>query len=159
MRLVADTSAIVAAIIVDEPRHAECRTLLDQATHAFVTPHVATEVCYLLSAVGHYEAALDFLTDVSDGFYELVNPEGVDYPVARELVARHGGRLVRKRPKPGSLDLADAMNIVVAAKQETTILATLDHDYRQVEPLRGQKFFTLLPDDFGAPSRGAVSKV
>ncbi|MCL2471037.1 MAG: PIN domain-containing protein [Propionibacteriaceae bacterium] len=147
MRLVADTSVIVAAIIRSEPRHDECNALLDQATHAFITPHVTAEVFYLLSAVGHNEAALDFLTDVTDGFYELVNPQPDDYRVARDLVARYGGQLVRKRPKPGSLDLADAMNTVVAAKQETTIIATLDQDYRQIEPLNGPKFFTLLPDD------------
>jgi len=147
VRLVADTSAIVAAIIRSEPRHTECWGLLDQATHAFIAPHVTAEVFYLLSAVGHHGAALDFLTDVADGFYELVNPEAADYVVARELVARHGGQLKRKRPKPGSLDLADAMNIVIAARQETTIIATLDQDYRQIEPLSGPKFFTLMPED------------
>jgi len=147
VRLVADTSVIIAAIIRSEPRHDECSSLLDQATHAFITPHVTAEVFYLLSAVGHDEAALDFLADVTDGFYELVNPRPDDYRVARDLIARYSGQLVRKRPKPGSLDLADAMNTVVAARQETTIIATLDQDYRQIEPLSGPKSFTLFPDD------------
>jgi len=147
MRIVADTSAIIAAIIRNEPRHEECSALLDQATHAFITPHVTAEVFYLLCAVGHNVAALAFLTDVTDGFYELVNPQPHDYLIARDLAARYGGQLMRKRPKPGLLDLADAMNIVVAARQETTIIASLDQDYRQIEPLGGSKFFTLLPDD------------
>jgi len=147
VRLVADTSAIIAAIIRSEPRHNECNDLLSQATHAFITPHVTAEVFYLLSAVGHNEAALDFLDDVGGGFYELINPVVDDYLVARDLVAKFGGQLERKRVKPGLLDLADAMNVVVAARQETTMIATLDQDYRQIEPLIGPKFFTLLPDD------------
>ena len=147
MRLVADTSAIIAAIIQSEPRHVECKELLDQATHAFITPHVTAEVFYLLGAVWHNEAALDFLADVADGFYELVNPQATDYLVARDLAGRYTGQIARKRPKPGLLDLADAMNLVVAARLETTIIASLDQDYRQITPLAGARFFTLLPDD------------
>jgi len=147
MRLIADTSAIVAAIVADEPRHAECYQMLTDATHAFITPHVATEVFYLLAAAGHQQAAEDFLADVAGGFFELVNPEAGDYAVARDLVARYRGAIHRKRPKPGGLDVADAMNVIAAARQETTMIATLDQDYRVIRPLSGPSYFTLLPHD------------
>ena len=147
MRFVADTSAIIAAIIKDEPRHIECRTILDEAAHVFITPYVTAEVFYLLNSVGHYSAALSFLLDIAEGFYEVVNPDATAYQVARDLIIGISGKLMRKKTKTGSLDLANAMNIVIAAQQETTIIASLDQDYRQVEPLNGPRFFTLLPED------------
>ena len=147
MRMVVDTSAIIAAIVTTEPRHRECRRVLTDATRAFVTPHVTTEVFYLLTAAGHARAAASFLDDVAAGFYELVNPDRADYQAAGEVIARHEGLLQRKKPKAGGLDLADAMNVVAAAKVETTILATLDQDYRRIQPLSGPRFFSLVPDD------------
>ena len=149
MRMVADTSAIVAAIIDTEPRHQDCLRVLTEATRVFVTPQVATEVFYLLTAVGHERAAESFLADIASGFFESVNPDPADYQVAGEVVARYRGVLKRKKPKSGRLDLADAMNVVAAARVETTILATLDQDYRQLQPLGGLRHFSLLPDDCG----------
>ncbi|MDR1237800.1 MAG: PIN domain-containing protein [Propionibacteriaceae bacterium] len=147
MRLVADTSVIVAAIVDNEPRHAQCLAVLESATHAYITPQVVTETCWLLSAAGYRRAAIDFLSDVASGFFELVNPEPSDYVRAGQLIDSYAGTMRRKKPKPGSIDLADAMNVIVAARQETTILATLDQDYRGLKPLVGPAFFTLLPDD------------
>jgi len=39
---------------------------------AFLTPHVATEVCHLLAAAGYGHVVSAFLDDIGDGFYELV---------------------------------------------------------------------------------------
>ena len=147
MRLVADTSVIIAAIIVTEPRHDECLKMLTDATHAFLTPHVATEVCYLLSAAGYGHVVPAFLDDIIGGFYEIVHFDATDYGTAKDLILRYDGTLRRKKLKGGSLDLADAMNVVAAAKTETTLLASLDQDYRAVKPLNGHPYFTLLPDD------------
>jgi len=147
MRVVADTSVIVAAVVSSEPRHDECFRLLTDATHAFVTPHVATETYYLLAAAGYPQAASDFLADIANGFYELAHLDAADYAMAHDLIGRYEGALRRKKPKPGSLDLADAMNVIAAAKKETTLIATLDQDYRAVKPLNGPSYFTLLPDD------------
>lgn len=147
MRLVADTSAIVAAIISTEPRHDECHRVLSEATHAFLTPHAATETYYLLAAAGYRQAAKDFLVDIAGGFYEMVNFDATDYALAKDLIARYEGKTRRKKPKPGSLDLSDAMNVIAAARNETTIIATLDEEYRVVAPLAGPRYFTLLPDD------------
>ncbi|MDR0285082.1 MAG: PIN domain-containing protein [Propionibacteriaceae bacterium] len=147
MRLVADTSVIIAAIIEEEPRHRECHAVLSDAVHAYITPHAATETYYLLAAAGCQSAAEDFLSDIADGFYELVQLEAGDYAVARDVVRHSGGVWRGRRPKPGALDLADAMNVVAAARVETTIIATLDQDYRAIAPLNGPSYFTLVPDD------------
>lgn len=53
----------------------------------------------------------------------------------------------RKRRKPGSLDLADAMNVVVAGSLGTNLVVATDQDYRVVEPLSGHGYFTILPAD------------
>lgn len=53
----------------------------------------------------------------------------------------------RKRRKPRSLDLADAMNIVIASRYRTNILLATDQDYRVTQPLTGHQYFVLLPHD------------
>jgi predicted nucleic acid-binding protein len=147
MRLVADTSVVIAAIIDTEPRHAECLATLEGATRAFICPQVITEVCWLLAAAGHDQAAVAFLADVAAGYYELLNPSAADHARAAEIMAANAGAGRRKKPKRGMLGLADAMNSVIAARAETTLIASLDPDYRAMRPLAGPAYFTLLPDD------------
>ncbi|MEV0489521.1 hypothetical protein [Streptomyces atratus] len=47
-----------------------------------------------------------------------------------------------------TMDLADAVNVVLAEAYETECVLTLDRrDFRAVRPLTGHKAFRLLPDD------------
>lgn len=66
---------------------------------------------------------------------------------AAALIKRYEGRMERKRRKPGSLDLADAMNFVVAERYATNLLLATDQDYRVTTPLSGHHYFVILPDD------------
>lgn len=151
MRVVADTGGIVAAINTAEPGHVEFLGVLESASAVFVTPLVVTEVHHVLTSAGLAEAADDFLDDVVGGFYDLVNPGVADFDRAGGLVQRYRGSMQRKRRKPGSLDLADAMNVVVAAAKSTNLIVATDQDYRRVVPLSGHHGFALLPQDLGAP--------
>lgn len=154
MRVVADTGGIVAAINAAERDHTEFRRVLESASAVFVTPLVVTEVHHVLTSAGLGSAADDFLDDVVGGFYELVNPSATDLARASELVRRHRGTMQRKRLKPGSLDLTDAMNVVVAGSLGTNLLVATDQDYRRVTPLSGHPAFALLPYDLaGRPTR------
>jgi predicted nucleic acid-binding protein len=46
------------------------------------------------------------------------------------------------------LDLADAVNVVLAARYRTDAVLTLDRrDFRAISPLTPHKWFRLLPDD------------
>ncbi len=46
------------------------------------------------------------------------------------------------------LDLADAVNVVLAERYETDTILTLDRrDFRTITPLTDHKFFRLFPDD------------
>lgn len=147
MRVVADTGGIVAAINEAEPEHAAFLAVLQSASVAYLTPLVVTEVHHVLTSAGLPEAADDFIADVSSGFFQLVNPSLADLSKASELVRRYRGSMQRKRRKPGSLDLADAVNVVVAAALGTNLLVATDQDYRSVVPLSGHPAFVLLPYD------------
>lgn len=147
MRVIADTGGIVVAINEAEPDHARFREVLESAATVVVTPLVVTEVHHVLTSGGLPLAADDFLDDVASGFYQLVNPSLADLARARELVRQYRGSMQRKRRKPGSLDLADAMNVVVAGNQGTNLIVATDQDYRAVVPLSGHPAFILLPYD------------
>ena len=130
-----------------EPDHERYRSTLESSSLAVITPLVIAEVHYLLSSGGAHEAASDFLEDVSGGFYDLASPSAEDYAQAATLISRYEGKMERKRRKPGSLDLADAMNIVIASRYGTNILLATDQDYRVTQPLSGHQYFVLLPHD------------
>lgn len=55
---------------------------------------------------------------------------------------------VRRRYEALDLDLADAVNVVLAAEYDTDAILTLDRrDFRVVRPLGRHKAFRVLPDD------------
>jgi predicted nucleic acid-binding protein len=147
VRLIADTGGVVAAMNTAEPDHTRYLAALESASMAVITPHVVAEVHYLLSTVGAHEAAHDFLLDLAGGFYEIASPSPDDYSTAAVLIKRYEGKMERKRRKPGSLDLADAMNVVIAKRYGTNLLLATDQDYRVTVPLSGHHYFVILPQD------------
>jgi predicted nucleic acid-binding protein len=147
MRLIADTGGIVAAMNTAEPEHERFLAALESASMAVISPLVVAEVHYLLSASGAHQAAHDFLEDLAGGFYELAAPQSEDYSAAATLIKRYEGRMERKRRKPGSLDLADAMNIVIANRYTTNLILATDQDYRVATPLSGHHYFVIIPQD------------
>jgi predicted nucleic acid-binding protein len=148
--LIADSGGIVAAMNSAEPDHESYRTTLESASMAVISPLVVAEVHYLLSAIGAHEAANDFLEDLAGGFYDLATISSEDYTVAAGLIKRYEGRMERKRRKPGSLDLADAVNIVLGKRYATNMILATDQDYRVTTPLSGHHYFVLLPRDVEA---------
>jgi predicted nucleic acid-binding protein len=150
VRLIADSGGIVAAMNSAEPDHESYRTTLESASMAVISPLVVAEVHYLLGAIGAHEAANDFLEDLAGGFYELATISSEDYTVAAGLIKRYEGRMERKRRKPGSLDLADAVNIVLGKRYATNMILATDQDYRVTTPLSGHHYFVLLPRDVEA---------
>jgi predicted nucleic acid-binding protein len=130
-----------------EPDHARFLGVVNSAPKVYVTPLVVAETHFILSSGGERDAAAAFLTAVSDGLFQLANPTRADYGRANALVAQYQGTMGRKRRKPGSLDLADAMNVVVAAQLGTNLILATDQDYRAVRPLSRHTAFKLLPWD------------
>jgi predicted nucleic acid-binding protein len=57
-------------------------------------------------------------------------------------------RVIQGRYAALRLDLADSVNVVLAAEYETDCVLTLDRgDFRAVRPLTQHRAFRLLPDD------------
>jgi predicted nucleic acid-binding protein len=57
-------------------------------------------------------------------------------------------RVVQQQYHGLDLDLADAVNVVLAGRYRTDTVLTLDRpDFRAISPLTPHKWFRLLPDD------------
>jgi uncharacterized protein len=135
--IVVDTSVVVAFMNRRDDDHERVAGLMDTVEEdLFTTPLVVAEIEYLVSQAGGSEAALAFYEDLMSGAY-LVEwwPEAVKETVkaAREHRA---------------IGLADASLLALAARLETTRVATLDErHFRAVVPLTGEAAFTILPTD------------
>jgi predicted nucleic acid-binding protein len=138
MTLVCDTSGLVAAYDVNDKSHQDVVDFLDDVREPLVvSPFVAAEVDYLLMK---YAGTADpFIADLADGVYQLEFVSRPDLVEIAELNARY---------RDLKLGLADASNVVLAARHVTTRLLTFDRrDFRAVTPLRAGDAFVLLPEE------------
>lgn len=139
--IICDTSGLYAAAAynADQPGHRE--TLAAVAEHTgplVVSPYVLTELDYLLRTRVGVDAEVGMLRDVQTGAYEVADLSSAELEQAISLIERYVNR---------NLGIADAANVVLAARHRTTRLLTLDaRAYRIVRPLWGDAF-TLLPAD------------
>ena len=143
MIVVADTSGIIAASDRNARESAACREILQQAGTVIISPFVLTEVDHLAKA----------------RFGSLARIGIMDFVIAQARQTRFQipetgieildtARLVQKQYTSPDLDLADAVNVGLAAQYRTDALLTLDRrDFRAVRPLTPHKWFRLLPDD------------
>jgi predicted nucleic acid-binding protein len=135
--IVVDTSVVVAFMNRRDDDHDRVAVWMDTIVEdLFTTPLVVAEIDYLVSQAGGPEAALAFYEDLTSGAY-LVEwwPEAVQETVK---VARDHR----------AIGLADASVLALAARLQTTRVATLDErHFRAVVPLTGEDAFTLLPAD------------
>jgi uncharacterized protein len=141
--VVADTSAIIAASDRNARESAACREILQQAGTVIISPLVLTEVDHLAKArfgSRARTAIMDFvIAQARQGRFQI--PE-----TGIEILET--ARLVQKQYASLDLDLADAVNVGLAAQYRTEAILTLDRrDFRVVRPLTPHKWFRLLPDD------------
>ncbi len=143
MIVIADTSGLVAAFNTANPEHRGARTALRRASATVVSPLVFAEVEHVVTRNLDRKAAHavnDWLLHQEDALRILV-PE-----VAADALRK--ARTVQDRYAGLRLDLADAVNVVLAERYETDGVLTLDRrDFRAIRPLTGHKAFRLLPDD------------
>ena len=137
MTAVLDTSVVVAFMNRRDDDHEQVVTWMETTGEDLVTtPLVVAEIDHLVSRGGGAGAAHAFYEDLAAGAYPVEWwPEAVD-----EIV-----EAARDNPDIG---LADASLLALAARLETTRIATLDErHFRAVRPLTGEAAFTLLPAD------------
>ena len=134
-----DTSGLLAALFVDQRRHAECAGVLTEAEGPLVlSPFVLAELDYLVAKLAGEAVERELLAEVARGAYRLAEVEANDVEEARVVIERYQGL---------GIGLADAITVVLSRRLGCLDLLTLDE--RQFRVLRGFKDrpFRLLPAD------------
>jgi predicted nucleic acid-binding protein len=141
--IVADTSAIIAASDRNARESAACRDILQQAGTVIISPLALTQVDHLAKArfpSRARHAIIDFVIAQARETRFQIPETGIEI--------LDTARLVQKQYANLGLDLADAVNVVLAAQYRTDAMLTLDRRaFRAVRPLTPHKWFRLLPDD------------
>lgn len=143
MIVIGDTSGLIAAVNRTDPDHDRARAAWRQASTTIISPLVVAEVEHVLTSRSGHPAAYA----VNDWLLE-------QELVERVQVADGSGRTLRRARAVQDgyvdlrLDLADAVNVVLAETYDTEVVLTLDRrDFRAVRPLTEHAAFRLLPDD------------
>lgn len=143
MILVADTSGLIAASDKNAAECAGCQAALAAAGTTVVSPLVLAEVDHLAAARFGSQARtslIDFILFQSRRDRFLLPHVTIGMLETARSVQRKYAAL--------NLDLADAVNVALAAEYRTNSLLTLDRrDFRAISPLTPHPAFQLLPDD------------
>jgi uncharacterized protein len=141
--IIADTSGIIAASDRNSDDFAACRSVLQEAGTVVISPLVLAEVDHLAKA--------RFGSPARSAIIDFIVKESV---IERILIPATGpevlqpARAVQRQYADLDLDLADAVNVVLAARHATIDLLTLDErGFRAIRPLTSHRWFRLLPHD------------
>jgi uncharacterized protein len=141
--VIGDTSGLVSAFNADDPGQADARRALKRASVTIISPLVIAEIEHVMTRNIHRNAAheaIDWLLAQERTKRVLVSESAA--PVLRRA------RMVQRKYAALRLDLADSVNVVLAAEYETDCVLTLDRrDFRAIRPLTHHPAFRLLPDD------------
>jgi len=131
------TSALLAFFDRDEPDHQAVSTLLAApGEHLVVSPYVVAEVDYVVASRLGVEAELNVLRELAGGAWDLPALGADDLTVMVSVIDKYHDHAV---------GVADASNVVLAARYRTRTIATLDRRHFDVlRPLTGGRF-TVLP--------------
>jgi predicted nucleic acid-binding protein len=141
--VVADTSGLLAALDSTHPEHQGANEALLAAGLLVMSPLLLAEIDHVATRELGREAAVSAVDDIRRWMRvsRIVVPEITEshLATAQSVRARYGAL---------DLDLADAVNVALAADYDTDAVLTLDRrDFRAVRPLGRHKCFRLLPDD------------
>ncbi len=144
MIVIGDTSGLVSAFNADDSGQAAARSALQQASVTVISPLVIAEIEHIMTRNidrNSAHAAIDWLL-AQERTHRILVPESAA-PVLRRA------RTVQEKYAALRLDLADSVNVVLAAEYETNYILTLDgRDFRAIRPLTHHPAFRLLPDDW-----------
>lgn len=137
--IVVDTSALFAALSPKAHEHPHVvATLLQTEPPLLLSPFVLAELDYLVEKRRGKDEQLKLLDEVSRGAYRLEPFGADDVAKAGEIIDTY---------KDLDVSLADASVVVIADRNGTVDLLTLDErHFRVMTPARG-KAFRLLPRD------------
>ncbi|MFC8132008.1 PIN domain-containing protein [Streptomyces sp. NPDC057302] len=141
--VIADTSGLLAALDSTHPEHGAANEAILAAGLLIMSPLLLAELDHVATRELGGEAAISAVDDIRHWMRRgrVVTPE---------ITEDHLGaaQFVRARYNSLNLDLADAVNVALAADYDTDAILTLDRrDFRAVRPLGRHKAFRVLPDD------------
>jgi predicted nucleic acid-binding protein len=141
--VVADSSGLIAALNLTDPEHDAAVGALDAAGYVVISPLALIEIDYVVAARASHQVADRVLNQVR------ARVEAGRATLAEIDAHMLGAALsVRRRYTGLKLDLADAVNVALAAHFQTNVVLTLDRrDFRAIRPLTSHDAFRLLPDD------------
>lgn len=143
MIVVADTSGLIAAFNTSDPEHKAAAEALDNAGYVIISPLALGELDHVV-AVRATRAAADRVLDQLRVRFEA----GRAHLAVMDAQVLGVALAVGRRYRGLDLDLADAINVALAARYQTDTILTLDRrDFRAVRPLSRHSAFRLLPDD------------
>ncbi|MGY0491199.1 PIN domain-containing protein [Streptomyces sp. WG-D5] len=141
--VIADTSGLLAALDSTHPEHQASNEAIMAAGLLVMSPLLLAEIDHVATRELGREAALSAVDDIRN----WMRRGRVAVP---EVTEDHLGvaQSVRARYRDLDLDLADAVNVALAADYDTDAVLTLGRrDFRAVRPLGRHKAFRVLPDD------------
>lgn len=135
--MIVDTSALLAFFDADEPDHHAVSAVLGDATEPLVvSPYVVAELDYLVASRLGVSNELAALSELAGGAWDL--------PAITTEELRQAGSII-ERYADQHIGVADASNVVLAARYRTRTIVTLDRrHFDVVRPLSGGRF-TVLP--------------
>lgn len=135
--MIVDTSALLAFFDSDEPDHDVVAKVLEAASEPLVvSPYVVAELDYLVRSRLGVSAELAVLRELAGGAWDLPVFGTEDLAEASSVVERYADQ---------AIGVADASNVILAARYRTRTVVTLDRRHLDVlRPLGGGRF-TLLP--------------
>ncbi len=143
MIVVADTSGVIAASDRNARESAACTEVMQEAGTVIISPLVLTEIDHLAKARFGSQARTAIIEFI------LTQARQLRFQIPETgLAILDTARLVQQQYASLDLDLADAVNVALAAQYRTDAVLTLDRrDFRAMRPLTPHKWFRLLPDD------------
>jgi predicted nucleic acid-binding protein len=141
--VVADTSGLLAALDSTHPEHGAANEVIMAAGLLVMSPLLLAELDHVATRELGREAALSAVDDIRRWMRR-------GRVVVPEITEDHLGaaQSIRVRYRALNLDLADAVNVALAADYDTDAILTLDRrDFRAVRPLGSHKAFRVMPDD------------
>lgn len=134
--MIVDTSALLAYFDADEPDHHAVAAILAETDEPLVvSPYVVAELDYLVASRLGVAAELAVLAELSGGAWDLAAIDIDGLEDARAVVERYADQRI---------GIADASNVVLAARYQTQTILTLDRRHFDVlRPLAGGRFAVL----------------
>ncbi|MEV0292924.1 PIN domain-containing protein [Nocardia sp. NPDC050710] len=141
--VIADTSGLIAAFDTSSPESDGAFRVLETAGLVVISPLVLAELDHVARRALGRQVSIQMIEDLAaqarTGHFEIaaITPDVLDQAGA-----------IRRLYPDLRLDLADAVEVALAAEYETDAILTLDRrDFRALTPLTEHAAFRVLPDD------------